>query len=96
MRVLSGCMVTKVSKNCSDPCWVGSTVNCMWGSLVFMCWSRSWLSSAWLMTKVSSTNLSHMDGGLGQDWRALTSNSSMKMLAMRGLMGDPIAAPCVC
>ena len=34
--------------------------------------------------------------GLGQDWRALTSNSSMKMLAMRGLMGDPIAAPCVC
>ena len=35
-------------------------------------------------------------GGLGQDWRALTSNSSMKMLAMRGLMGDPIAAPWTC
>ena len=35
-------------------------------------------------------------GELGKDWRALTSNSAIKMLAMRGLMGDPIAAPCVC
>ena len=33
--------------------------------------------------------------GWGQE-RACTSNSSMKMLAMRGLMGDPIAAPCTC
>ena len=34
--------------------------------------------------------------GLGKDWRALTLNSSMKMFAMRGLMGDPIAAPWTC
>ena len=48
------------------------------------------------MTKVSSTNLIHMEGGLGKDCRALTSNSSMKMLAMIGLIGDPMAAHCVC
>ena len=52
-----------------------------------MCWSRSWLYSALLITKVSSTNLSHMEGGLGKDCRALTSNSSMKMLAMMGADG---------
>ena len=28
--------------------------------------------------------------------RAFTSNSSMKMFAMRGLMGDPIATPWTC
>ena len=48
------------------------------------------------MTKVSSTNLSQREGGCGKDERACTSNSSMKMLAVRGLMGDPIAAPCTC
>ena len=34
--------------------------------------------------------------GCGKKERACTSNFSMKMLAMRGLMGDPIAAPCTC
>ena len=34
--------------------------------------------------------------GWGKEERACTLNSSMKMLAMRGLMGDPIAAPCTC
>ena len=34
--------------------------------------------------------------GCGKDERACTSNSSMMMLAMRGLIRDPIAAPCTC
>ena len=34
--------------------------------------------------------------GWGKEERAFTSNSSMKMLAMRGLMGEPIAAPWTC
>ena len=94
--MLSGCMVTRVSRKGIDPHCVGCTVNWMWGSWLLMCWSRSWLCSALLMTNVSSTNLSHREGGLGKDWMALTSNSSMKMFAMRGLMGDPITAPCTC
>ena len=65
LNVLSGCMVTRVSKNGSDPCCVGSTVNWMCGSWLLMCWSRFWLCSALLMTKVSSTNLSHREGGEG-------------------------------
>ena len=48
------------------------------------------------MTNVSSTNLSQREGGCGVVLSALTSNSSMKMLAMRGLMGEPIAAPWTC
>ena len=32
LKVLSGCMVTSVSKKGSDPCCVGSTVNWMCGS----------------------------------------------------------------
>ena len=95
LKVLSGCMVTSVSRKGIEPCCVGSTVNWMWGSWLFMCWSRSWLCSALLMTNVLSTNLSQREGGLGKVWRTLTSNSSMKMLAMRWLMGDPIAAPCI-
>ena len=43
--------------------------------------------------KVSSINLSHKDGGCGQELRAFTSDSSINRLAIRGLMGDPIAAP---
>ena len=95
-RVLSGCMVTKVSRNGSDPCWVGSTVNCMWGSWVFMCWSRSWLSSAWLMTKVSSTNLSHMEGGVGAGLEGLDFKLFHEDVGYEGADGDAIAAPCVC
>ena len=41
------------------------------------------------MTKVSSTNLSQREGGWRMELRALTSNSSIKMFAMRGLMGGP-------
>ena len=64
LNVLSGSMVTRVSKNGSEPC-VGSTVNCMCGSWLLVWWSRSWLCSALLMTKVSSTNLSHREGDEG-------------------------------
>ena len=95
LKVLSGCMVTSVSRKGNDPCCVGSTVNWMCGSWLLMCCSRSWLCSALLMTNVSSTNLSQRVGG-GKGLGALTSNSSLKMLAMRVLMGDPIAAPCTC
>ena len=45
------------------------------------------------MTRVSSTNLTHRKGGGGEDWGALASNSSMNRLAMRGLMGEPMAEP---
>ena len=68
--MLSCCMVTSVSRKGKDPCCVGSTVHWMWGSWLLMCWSRSWLCSAWLMTNVSSKNLSQRDRGLGKDWRA--------------------------
>ena len=34
--------------------------------------------------------------GVGKEERACTSNSSIKMFAMRGLMGEPIAAPWTC
>ena len=54
------------------------------------------MCSAFVMTKVSSTNVSHRGGELGQMLRAFTSNSSINRLAMRGLMGDPIAAPWTC
>ena len=63
LKVLSGCMVTSVSKKGSDPCCVGSTVNWMCGSWLLICCSRSWLCSALLMTNVSSTNLSQREGG---------------------------------
>ena len=39
------------------------------------------------MTKVSSTNLSQREGGWWKEERALTSNSSIKMFAMRGADG---------
>ena len=62
LKVLSGCMVTSVSKKGSDPCCVGSTVNWMYGSWLLICCSKSWLCSALLITNVSSTNLSHREG----------------------------------
>ena len=66
LKVVSGSMVTKVSKKQSEFCCVGSTVNWMCGSWLLMCCSRSWLCSALLITKVSSTNLSHREGGGGR------------------------------
>ena len=34
--------------------------------------------------------------GVGAGGKGCTSNSSIKMFAMRGLMGEPIAAPWTC
>ena len=65
LNVLFCCMVTRVSRDGSEPCCVGSTVNCMWGSWLLMCCRSAWLCSALLMTKVSSTNLSQREGGWG-------------------------------
>ena len=36
LKVLSGSMVTRVSRNGSKPCCIGSTVNCMCGSWLLM------------------------------------------------------------
>ena len=53
-------MVTRVSRNGSVPCFVGSsTVDWMCGSWLLICCSNGWLCFALVMTKVSSTNLSH-------------------------------------
>ena len=50
------------------PCGDGSsTVNGMCGSWLLMCWSSDLLHSALVMTKVSSTNLSHREGEWGQE-----------------------------
>ena len=66
LRVLSGWMVMRVSRKGSEPCCVGSTVNWMCGSWLLICWRSSWLCSALLMTKVSSTNLSQREWGEGR------------------------------
>ena len=57
-----GPKVIKVSRNGSDPCCDASTVNCMCGSWLLMRCRSCWLCSALMMTKVSSTNLSHSKG----------------------------------
>ena len=62
LKVLSGSMVTRVSKKGSESCCIGSTMNWLCGSWLLICCSRSWLCSALLMTKVSSTNLSQREG----------------------------------
>ena len=41
------------------------------------------------MTKVSSTNLSHKNGGCGQELRVLTSNSSNKQVGNERTDGGP-------
>ena len=40
LKVLSGCIVTRVSKKGSESCCVGSTVNWICGSWLFMCCSK--------------------------------------------------------
>ena len=91
--VLLGSGVTLVSKNGIVPSDAGSsTVNCMLWSRELMWCSKCWLCSAFGMIRVSSTNLNHRHCGCSVDWRALASNSSMNRLAMRRLMGEPMAA----
>ena len=65
--VLLGSGVTLVSRNGMEPSDPGSsTVNCMLGSSQLMYCSSCWLCSAFWMTRVSSTNLSHRLRGGGQ------------------------------
>ena len=61
--VLLGPGVTLVSKNGIEPSGAGSsTVNCMLGSCELIWCSSCWLCSAFWMTRVSSTNLTHRHG----------------------------------
>ena len=88
--VLFGPGVTLMSKNGIEPYIPGScTVNCMMGSCELILCSSCVLCSALWNTRVSSTNLNHRLGGCGTVLRALTSNSSMSRLAIKGLMGEP-------
>ena len=41
LKVLSGCMVTRVSRKGSESCCVGSTVNWICGSWLLMCCNKS-------------------------------------------------------
>ena len=64
MKVLLGCKVIRVSRKGSVPWYVGSSnVNWMCGSRLLMCCSSVLLCSALVVTKVSSTNPSHKEGG---------------------------------
>ena len=86
----------RVSRKGKAPSSLGSSmVNWMCGSWELIC-SRNWrLCSAHWMTNVSFMYLSHR-WGWGPELMALTSNSSINRLAMRRLMGEPIAAPWTC
>ena len=53
------------------------------------------VSALW-MTQISSMYLSQILGGLRAVLMALTSKSFMNRLVTKGLVGDPIAAPCTC
>ena len=82
-RVLFGPGETKVSRKGRAPSWFGSSmVTYICGSCDLMCYSNCWLYFP------SSLYLSHR-WGVWAELRALTSNSSMNRLEIRGLMGDP-------
>ena len=89
LKVLCGSMVTRVSKKGSESCCVGSTVNWMCGSWLLICCSRSWLCSALLMTKVSSTNLSQREGGGGRRWGLWFQTLPERCLLWVGWWGIP-------
>ena len=57
---------------------------------------RLFPSSFCIIVNVSSTNLFHNDGGVGDVLMVWTSRSSMNRFATIGLIGDPMAAPSVC
>ena len=89
--------VTLVSRNGIEPSVPGSsTVNSMLGSCKLMWCSSCVLYSALWITRVSSTKLTQRHGGCGAVLSAFTSNSSVNRLAIRGLMGEPMAAPWTC
>ena len=86
LSVLLGPSVTLVSRNRKRPMliWFLHCELYVWVLCVDV-GKKLLLCSAFWMTKVSSTNLNHK-WGLGAVLRTLTSNSSMKRFAMRGLM----------
>ena len=95
--MLSGPSVNKLSKNHVDPLVLGtSVVNCMCGSMELLCCKNCCLCSAFWMTKVSSTYLSHSLGGWRTVLIASDSKSSMNRLTTTGLIGEPMAAPWTC
>ena len=89
--------VTKVCKKGMDPSSLPSSiVNWIFSSMELI-----WLIklSFWvflMMTKVSSTNLLHKLGGVGDVLMAFYWNASMYKVAIMGLRGEPMAAPSVC
>ena len=83
----------RVSKNGRQPCWSGdSMVNCILGSKEFR-WVRNCCECSACEWQVSSTKLSNILCGLGNELRTLVSKSSIKRLAMIGLGGIPLQHP---
>ena len=87
LKVLSGCMVTSVSKKGNDPCCVGSTVNWMCGSWLLMCCSRSWLChdfnndfTLFTAVPVLFNMYTDRDSNLISDSSMMFSNSEIKLL----------------
>ena len=78
MRDLSGCCITKVSKNGMDPsALVSFVVNWMRGSKLLICYRNFSLYDVSITTKVSSTYLFHNLGGCSAVLMALISKSSI-------------------
>ena len=91
----SGLMI--VSRKGMEPSsFASSTVNWIEGSTVLMCWRNCcWCFCCCIyqgIINIPSPN----SRGCSAVAIALCSKASMKMLAMIGLMGDPMAAPLVC
>ena len=85
------------SKKGMDPLSLGfSMVSCIWRSMELMCWRNRWQYSVCWMSKVSSTQLHQSLGGFVAGLMALDPNSSMNRLAIKGLIGEPMAAPWTC
>ena len=75
---------------------VFSAVNWMPSSMELMWLKNSSLYTVFMTAKVSSTDLFHKLQLCGAELRDLVTKSYMKMLAIMGLNGDPIAAPSCC
>ena len=96
-RNLSHSGITKLSRNSTDQsALVSFTVNCIYGSIQFMCSRNLSLSDVFCTTNVPSTYLLHILGGCLAVFVVLISKSSMYMLAAVELIGDPKAAPSSC
>ena len=97
LRLPSSLGVIMMSRNSIDPSSLTSSqVNLMLLWMEFRCCRKLVLSSFFIIVKVSSTNLFHHDGGVGDVLMAWTSRSSMNRFATIGLIGDPMAAHSVC